>query len=350
MDQPTSALYELGPGGQARAPFLLHYLHGALDSGDAGRLAVRQILSSMPCRRVATFSPDALIDYRARRPIIEMTNWVISQTQDPYIALDVVEDYMGRTMFVLHGSEPDVRWQEFAATLADVLRSHGVTMTASLMGFAATLPHTRATFVHRTGSSPELIPDQPAQTGQVTMRASMDLYLQSYLGRVGFDSVGLVVGVPYYLSEMEYPSAAVALLEKVSDMTELSLPLGDLEAYAASMRTRVDAAMDETSEIAAIVSQLERDYDNEIWHPSGDVEQGMPLPTGEALAQSLEDFLEHNDRQRARRFEADAPARRSLRERLRKRGRHAAAKDPSTTEHDPSAPGPQGRHRRVSED
>lgn len=350
MKTTSPSLYELGPAASADAPILLHYLHGALDAGEAGRLAVRQLLSSMPCRRVATFSSDALIDYRARRPIVEMTNWVISQVQEPYIALDVVEDYTGQSIFILHGSEPDMRWQEFAATVADIIRPRGVTLTASLMGFAATVPHTRDTFVHRTGSAPNLIPDQPEQTGQLALRASMDLYLQSYLGRVGFDSVGVVVTVPYYLADTEYPAAAVALLEHVAELGGLTLPLGDLEAYAASMRTRVDQAITDTSEIAGLVSQLEQDYDSDAWKPAKDTSASSSLPTGEALARSIEDFLEHNDRQRARRFEPGMPARRSLSERLRRRGRHAAADPAERSEIDSPMRRGQGRHRRLNEE
>ena len=244
-----------------------------------------------------------------------------------------------------------MRWQEFAATVADLLREHGVTLTASMMGLPATLPHTRPTFVHQTGSSSDVIPDQPEQPGVVTMRASMDLYLQSYLGRVGFDSVGMVVGVPYYLADSEYPAASVSLIERLADLSKVSLPLGDLEAYAATMRTRVDQAVAETEELGEVIATLEKEYDTEEWGSGLRTSPGAsPLPSGEALAQSLADYLAHTDRQRAKRFDHDSEdVPRSVMERLRRRGRHASGTDSSGDTKGRGQLPPAGRHRRPSD-
>src|SRR5512134_4191793 len=49
-------------------PVLLHSFTGFLDAGSAGRLAAEHLLATLDHRVLATFDPDELIDYRARRP------------------------------------------------------------------------------------------------------------------------------------------------------------------------------------------------------------------------------------------------------------------------------------------
>ena len=57
------------PADQPISPrVLIHYFEGAMDAGNAGALAVDQLLMTLPSERVATFDIDALVDYRARRP------------------------------------------------------------------------------------------------------------------------------------------------------------------------------------------------------------------------------------------------------------------------------------------
>lgn len=336
MPSPANALYECGPGASVRAPVLVHCLTGAMDAGHAGRLAIRQIISSMPRRRVATFSPDAFVDYRSNRPVIEMTDWVVKQTYEPYIALDVVEDYRGRSLFVLHGAEPDLRWQEFAAVVGELMRERGVERTASFVGLPATMPHTRPTFVSRIATTPELVPAQQAQPTPVTMGASMDLYLQTYLGRVGFEAHSLVVGVPHYLVHSEYPAASVVLLSHLADMWDLSLPIGDLEADAETSRKMIDAMVADAGEVNEVIRELEREYDADKVHIPRRVRGNgdLDLPSGDALARTFEDFLQHNDLQRSKRFE-HRRARREA-ERTGWAGRDQVA----------SPPRGRGRHRR----
>lgn len=298
MATDMTRLAERGPAYGTEAGLLVHHLSGALDAGEAGRLAVAQLVETLPHRRVATFSADALIDYRSRRPLVEMNEWVISSSRDPLIALDVVEDLEGASVLVLHGPEPDMRWREFVSVVADIARACGVTMTAGLMGMPAMIPHTRPTFVHRTATDPELIPAQPSQPGYMTLSASMDLYLQSYLGHCGLRAVGLVAGVPYYLSEGEYPASGVALVEHLSSLAGLSLPVGDLEAHASVLRARVDAAVAASDEVGEIVATLEERYDEDGGIGSRrEVGPGV-MPTGESIAQSLQTFLEQVESRR----------------------------------------------------
>lgn len=288
-------LYEAGAAADAKADVLIHHLYGAIDAGNCGRLALAQICETLPSRRVATFCSDELIDYRARRPSMGMDEWVLTRTYDPTITLDLVEDYQGNNLLVLTGPEPDWRWQQFAATVQQLAAKAGVKQAVNLMGMPATIPHTRTTFVHHMSAKPSLIPRQPKQKGRLQLGASMDMYLESYMGRLGMDAQGLIVGVPYYLADDNYPPAAVALIDRLSQITNLSLPVGDVEAQASLLRMRVDSAVAESDELAKLVADLEAHWD-ETWEgPTSDPTELAPPGCADDLADSLQHFLAKND-------------------------------------------------------
>lgn len=319
-----SALYEPGEAAGVRASVLVHHLTGAMDAGGAGRLALTQLIESLPSRRVATFDSDALIDYRSRRPFVTLNDWVYDEVREPAIALDVLEDYDGAQILVLHGPEPDMRWQQFAASVSDLARAAGVETTAGLMGMPATIPHTRPTFVHRTATDPGFLPKQTPQPSLQTMMASMDMYLQSQLGRSGLRAIGLIVGVPYYLSDTEYPASSVALLEHLANYTGLALPVGDLEAHATHLKRLVSETVEESEEMREVVGALEERYDEEWGSGDGPRVGAAPMVSGEVIAHSFEQFLKRVDEHR------DAEARPGMiaetaREGGARRGRHAAA-------------------------
>ena len=57
---------------QLDAPVLVAALEGWVDSGSAGTTAAAQLAEGGT--RIATFDPDAIYDYRARRPILDIVD------------------------------------------------------------------------------------------------------------------------------------------------------------------------------------------------------------------------------------------------------------------------------------
>jgi predicted ATP-grasp superfamily ATP-dependent carboligase len=139
------------------SPILLTHLSGATDAGSAGALAIEQLLSSLPVKRVATFDVDRLIDYRANRPTVTINNWEVMGVDIPEIALDLVQDDAGIPILVLHGPEPDQKWQRFAEELKRFTEDAGVEIVVSMTGMPAAVPHTRPTMVHLQSTDPDLV-------------------------------------------------------------------------------------------------------------------------------------------------------------------------------------------------
>ena len=185
---------------------LLHHFDGAMDAGHAGALAIEQLLMTLPHERMATFDVDTLVDYRARRPIMTYATHTYESAVMPELALDLVQDDEGEDLLVLHGAEPDFRWNEFVGAVTHLVVSMGVSRAVGMTGLPLATPHTRPTYVHHHGNRPELLPDQPDFFGRVEVPGSMSAFLELRLGQAGLDSRGLSAGIPHYVARDDYPA------------------------------------------------------------------------------------------------------------------------------------------------
>ena len=193
-----------------RARVLLHHLDGAMDAGHAGALAVEQLLMTLPHERLATFDADALVDYRARRPLMVYSSRRYQSAVMPQIVLDVLQDDDGESLLLLHGAEPDYRWEDFLAALTRVVTTMGVTQVVGMYGLPLAVPHTRPTFVHHHGSDASKLPDQPDFFGTVELPGTMGAMIELRMGEIGLDSQGLSAGVPHYVARDDYPAGPLA--------------------------------------------------------------------------------------------------------------------------------------------
>lgn len=277
------------------ADIMMHHLHGAMDAGHSGRGLIDHLIESLPHRTIATFNSDLLVDFRSHRPWLTFADWKFTDVEMPEIRLDLVSDDDDRNFLVLHGPEPDARWNGFLKTITSIVKRLGVRHTVAVTGMPAGVPHTRPTPVHIHGSRHAELPKQPRMIGEMVLPAGMDQLLEYTLGETGIDAVGLIAAVPYYLAEGDYPPAAAALMSAVAAKTGLALPVGDIEAASTVTVSQINVMVEQSPEAEHIVEILERHFDEA--EPTAIIETPEePLPTAEELGARLEEFLKRTDR------------------------------------------------------
>ena len=131
-----------------RARILVTYFDGAMDAGASGRMAVEQMLRSLPATHVADFDAEDFINYRSHRPVITVKSWVTEEVETPKISLDLLRDDRGESFLLLHGPEPDYRWETFASRVREIITEAGVEVVFGMTGIPSGVPHTRPTPVH----------------------------------------------------------------------------------------------------------------------------------------------------------------------------------------------------------
>ena len=107
--------------------------------------------------------------------------------------------------------------------------------------------------------------------------------------------MGFAVHVPHYLAQSAYPAASVTLLETITSITGLSIPLEELREAARQVDAEVDEQVRASDEVADVVEALERQYDLYTESVAGEenllVQDESQLPTADELGAELERFL-----------------------------------------------------------
>ena len=97
--------------------------------------------------------------------------------------------------------------------------------------------------------------------------------------------MSLWAAVPHYVSQPPNPKATLALLNRLEDLLDLRIPLGELPEDARAWQLGVDQLAAEDSEVAEYVQTLEEARDT----------AELPEASGEAIAREFERYLRRRD-------------------------------------------------------
>jgi hypothetical protein len=268
---------EPGDPGNLIAPTLIGAFDGWVDAGSAATVALDQLLDDAP--PVATFDTDALFDYRARRPTLDIVDGRLALLTWPELAIRRVT-IDSRDLLILAGPEPDDRWQAFAAAVLEIARRLGVVEWVSLGAIPAAVPHTRDVPILGTTSEPGRLRGdiQPGPAGLLRVPAAAISVLEMTMAEGGIPAVGYFAQVPHYVSG-PYPGASRELLRALGRHLNLELPTGDLDEEAQQLRSRLDTATALEETTRTYVERLEAMVDEQR------------LPSGDDLIGEIERFL-----------------------------------------------------------
>lgn len=271
------ALYRIEAEPDFRSPVIVAAFEGWVDAGAAGTAAANQLAEGG--RTIATFDTDAIYDYRARRPTLDILDGRPMKLSWPELRLTGVT-VEGRELLVLTGPEPDYRWRELSDTVVGLARRFGVVSWVSLGAIPAAVPHTRPVPVLATASAPGLLPPGIRQgpDGMLRVPSAALSVLELAMASAGVPALGFFAQVPHYVNAT-YPSASIALLAALGRYLGVELPVGPLAARALERRSMLDAAAASDDETRAHVERLELLADE------------ARLPAGDELIADIERFL-----------------------------------------------------------
>jgi hypothetical protein len=284
------ALYELHDRPSLDRPVLVVVLDGWIDAGYAAGAAVQTLLKHLDTYPVATFDADALLDHRARRPVMHLVDGVNTSLSWPGIELRGATDQAGNDLLLLVGAEPDHAWRGFIGAVLELAQLFDVRMLVGMGSYPATVPHTRPVTMSVTAATEELAAVSGLLRGTLDVPAGVQAALEHAFGEADIAAVGLWAQVPHYVSgEMApYPAAALALVQQLGRTAGLALPTGDLAADATRTRNRIDAAMAANADHLAMLRALEASHDEQVQPGAG---PGEPIPSADELAAEVERFL-----------------------------------------------------------
>jgi proteasome assembly chaperone (PAC2) family protein len=269
-----------------RDPVMIAAFEGWNDAGEAASGAVAHLEQVWESEPVGELDPEDYHDFQVSRPTVQLDDdgrrritWPttrVSWARPPGAVRDVV---------LVRGIEPSMRWKSFTREVLGYAEQLGVRTVVTLGALLADVPHTRPIPVTTTSEDEGLLERLTIEPSRYEGPTGILGVLQDAAGRAGLPGLSLWAAVPHYVGQSPSPKATLALLRRVEEMLDVTVPLGDLPEDARAWERGVDELAEEDGEIGDYVRQLERAKDT----------AELPEASGEAIAREFERYLRRRD-------------------------------------------------------
>ena len=272
---------------------LIAALTGFTDAGSTIEQFSNHVFENLQHRVVALFDNDQLLDYRSRRPIMYFEKDHISSYEPSLLALYLVTDEVGQKFLFLHGYEPDFKWEAFTQAVFDLVDIFDVEDFSWVHSIPFPIPHSRPVGVTISGNRRELIERVSEWKPQTQVPGNVLHLLEFRFAEEEFPTVGFVMLVPHYLSDLSYPQSAIKAFEQISSATGLVVPTDSLREAATKFTADLNRKISDNPELAKLVSSLEDGFSSDESSARGPRIQSpkTELPSADQIASELEDYL-----------------------------------------------------------
>lgn len=230
------------------------------DAADAASGAVAYLSRALRARKVGHLDPEDFYDFTETRPEVRSGGRAGQRIRWPEVRLAAAQVPSGdRDLLLMWGPEPNLRWRSFTAAVLRVARETEVELAVSLGALLADVPHSRP--VRVTGAAPnrELAQRLGVQRSKYEGPTGILGVLGEALTGAGIPSVSLWANVPHYVPQSPSPKATLALVERVSRLTDVTVDILELQLAAAAYERQVNELVAADEDVAAYVGRLEDD-------------------------------------------------------------------------------------------
>jgi len=280
---------------------MLAAISGFTDAGSSMQQVSQHILANLDHVTLVAFDNDQLLDYRSRRPVMFFEQDHISDYQPPSLGVFLVWDEVGNPFLFLNGYEPDFQWDAFADSVIELFEYFNVKDMTWLHSIPFPIPHTRPVGVTVSGNQQSVIDKYSEWRPRTQVPGNVLHLLEFQLTRAGYSSTGFVLLVPHYISDSEYPQAAVTAFELISSHLSLVFPTDDLRDEGVAFIRRLNQEIAEKPELARMIEGLEKSFQSEkSANGMGAVKPRQnEVPDAEEIAAELEGYLAQHQKNKS---------------------------------------------------
>lgn len=266
---------------------------GFTDAGSAVSQLVEWARDRTPFTVLRRYRNDLLLDYRARRPVVEFDQDHLTGYAPPRLEIARTEDSEGHPFLLLAGYEPDFAWESFTASVQQFVVAAGASSVTWVHAIGMPVPHTRPIGATVSGNRPELSAAHSVWRPRTQVPSTAAHLLEYRLAQAELPVAGFVLLVPHYLGDAEYPAAAIAGLDSISAGTGLTFDVAALRAENEEFLRKVTEQIAGSDELSRMLAALEQRYDAYMAgaNPAGPLLHEGDLPSADELAAELERYL-----------------------------------------------------------
>lgn len=291
----TQALYKIVNDSDSIAPGLrlIAAINGFTDAGGSVAQVADSVFANLDCELVIQFDNDQLLDYRSRRPIMYFEKDHIASYEPAILGIYLCQDEAGEQFLFLHGYEPDFKWEAFATAIQRLVENLQVSEFLWVHSIPFPIPHTRPLGVTVSGNRKELAARFSEWRPETQVPGNVLHLLEFSLSASQLPCTGFVLLVPHYISDSEYPKAAISAFELIGAATGLVFPTDELREQNKRFESKLDKQITENADLARMVENLEQGYQSERNAPMrASVQPVTPvIPSADDLAADIEEYL-----------------------------------------------------------
>jgi len=283
--------------GELRRPVIILAFSGWNDAAESATSAARYLSQLWSSRPFASIEPEEFYHFGLSRPYVRFKP---GSRQEREIVWPATEfsvarpSQLERDIVVGIAIEPHLKWRTYCAAVLELARRSRASLVLTLGALLAEVAHTKP--VRLVGSSYD--PELSARLGLRPTRYEGPTGIVGVLNTLcregSVPTASLWANVPHYVSGIENPRAALALVARVLSLLNTEADLTDLREAAEQFDQNLSSIVAQNAKIADYVRKLERkgaDEDDEPPTPAEAAEIKDELPPSADLVAEIEQFL-----------------------------------------------------------
>ena len=278
------------PQGLCR-PVLITAFSGWNDAAEAATTAARYLATSFQAEKFAEIDPEEFYHFGLSRPYVRYKSGSETEREIvwPATEFSLARAGLSRDLIVAVATEPHLKWRTYCASVLELARRCEATLVLTLGALLAEVPHTRPVRISGSASDPELAAQLGVRPSRYEGPTGIVGVLNTACREQGLATASVWANVPHYVSGIENPKAALALVQRTLSLLNLQADLGDLEEASRQYDQNLAEIVAQNAKIKAYVAKLEsRDAAEE---QPAEPAQGSDLPPASELVAEIEQFL-----------------------------------------------------------
>jgi proteasome assembly chaperone (PAC2) family protein len=275
-----------------RRPVLITAFSGWNDAAESATTAARYLATTFSAEKFAEIDPEEFYHFGLSRPYVRYKSGSETEREIVWPATEFSVARSGglpRDLIIGVAIEPHLKWRTYCGSVLELARRCEATLVVMLGALLAEVPHTRPVRISGTASDPELAARLAVRPTRYEGPTGIVGVLNTACREGGMATASVWANVPHYVSGIENPKAALALVQRVLTLLNLEADLGDLEEASRQYDQNLAEIVAQNAKIKAYVAKLEsRDA---VEEPEAAPAPASDLPPASELVAEIEQFL-----------------------------------------------------------
>jgi proteasome assembly chaperone (PAC2) family protein len=277
-----------------RQPILIMAFSGWNDAAESATTAARFLGQLWPSRALASIDSEEFYHFGLSRPYVRFKAESSNEREIVWPSTDFSVSRIpsiDRDLIVGVAIEPHLKWRTYCGAVLELARRSQASLLLTLGALLAEVPHTRPVRLSGSAPDPELAAVLGIRPSRYEGPTGIVGVLNTLCREEGVPTASLWANVPHYVSGVENPKAALALVRRVLSLLGAEADLSELVEATRQFEGNLNEVVGQNAKIAEYVKTLEgKQPDDE--EAAGPVPgAGDELPPSADLVAEIEQFL-----------------------------------------------------------